>query len=140
MGQVTRAIGARPRLILPPVATPERWRHCATTTIQQTTLRGNGNVVPESVNRSYSRDSIPILGSTSEGTIGGSPGGSACHVSDCVIRTKDRSKFAAAVSSAILRNPRWSSALPMCDRHCASYSDSVQRTARGKFHDRRGEI
>ena len=77
MGQVTRAIGARPRLILPPDATPERWRHCATTTIQQTTLRGNGNVVPESVSRSYSRDSIPILGSTSEGTIGGSPGGSA---------------------------------------------------------------
>jgi len=73
MGQVTRAIGARPRLILPPDATPERWRHCATTTIQQTTLRGNGNVVPESVSRSYSRDSIPILGVLPRGRSAGPP-------------------------------------------------------------------
>jgi hypothetical protein len=103
MGQVTRAIDARSRLILSPDVTPEWSSRCVSATIQQTAFRVACNALPKSVNQSPNWGTIPISGKISELMIGRSRGPTR-HASDCVVRTADRSTFAAGVGPAILRN------------------------------------
>src|ERR1700752_360758 len=109
MGHVTGAMVARSRLALPPDATPDRRRHVAATTIQQTRLRRYGGSVPQSAKPCYFREFLPLV-----------------EISNGLDNICCSGWFSNSPQSEI------EECSTHMDRHCATYRDDTQGTTRDK--------